>query len=228
MVFNENSINNMRAYSANPDNYVLRVQEQNGQVSIGLMNKGFKTWMKIHIGSRLGLFDIQCVKMKRIAEILSNPRVTNELTPEFSRALTEKQSHFERARFHLFRPFTRIVQGEDAVAVRTLIETNQKATRDVINHLTREDDVSNANTNRNPQGKIFIQLQLSPVSAIRLLGPTENTADRINSEAILNRILLGQGNGRDGLDLTGVGYDEVLVEITPLENGDFEAKISAK
>jgi hypothetical protein len=58
----------INAFSKDPDNYLLQVNTVKGKTEFNVLKKGFWTWIKIHLGSRLRLFDRSTVSLSDIAK----------------------------------------------------------------------------------------------------------------------------------------------------------------
>lgn len=61
------SIQAISAFAANPDNYILQLTSKQGTLQYHVLKKGIWTWIKIHVGSILRIFDKKSVLLSEIA-----------------------------------------------------------------------------------------------------------------------------------------------------------------
>lgn len=59
--------NSISSFINNPNQYLLQIKTVNGNQQLRAIKKGLWTWIKIHIGSHLGLFDKNSIKFSNIA-----------------------------------------------------------------------------------------------------------------------------------------------------------------
>lgn len=65
-------------FRANPSHYVLQLTTYGNSQHVSLLKKGFRTWMKIHIGSLFGLFDKTTIDFQKICTTLENDTSFNK------------------------------------------------------------------------------------------------------------------------------------------------------
>lgn len=95
------SIPNLQKYSANPDRYIVRASYTKHGVAVDLMKKGFFTWVKIHVGGALHLFDTTSLKMQHVYNIVmsENTFVEEEKdVPDFNNFLLDFQIQSKKYR----------------------------------------------------------------------------------------------------------------------------------
>ena len=95
MTLNSVSRQNLQHYADHPNDYILCVRQKEGnELSVDLMKKGVITWIKIHIGGLLGLFDTTTVKIDHISKLLGN--LQEDLPKKFTDAYKLKDKNFKQ------------------------------------------------------------------------------------------------------------------------------------
>ncbi len=89
------SVNPLSSFVAHPDDYLLQVKSVKGQQQLGALKKGIWTWLKIHLGSRLGLFDKSSLKLSEVAKYV----LTKESLPE----VKNPKAFFDAFDYHIER-----------------------------------------------------------------------------------------------------------------------------
>jgi hypothetical protein len=158
----------MLVFSKNPDKYLLRIHREKGTY-INLMKKGLITWIKIHVGGLLGLFNLNSVKMQNLASVILQLQSQEETFVKFNQAFLAKKIKFEKKHFPLFIPHREIFKIE---------KLNFSFLKDKSDVQLCEEIISNVNNTASPKrfcaanvqkidGKCYISLQLSSLKLKR-------------------------------------------------------------
>ncbi|KAF3363046.1 hypothetical protein PHSC3_000382 [Chlamydiales bacterium STE3] len=211
MKINANSQENMRIFSENSDKYLLAVhQDKNKEVSINLMKKGIVTWVKIHIGGVLGLFDSTSVKMQHVSSILSRVQTRDENFANFNRAFLAKKIKFEKKHYPLFTPFEKTLNAQESTHLKD--ESTLTQSKKIENHLKDVCPEQFSSVNIQEKGnELWISLELSSLSSSKI----KKDLEKISSENILNAILLGEGECVKDVERAAQrGYKQILIQFS--------------
>jgi hypothetical protein len=64
------NLNSINSFIDNSDSYLLKVNNSQGTESLEVLKKNLWTWLKIHVGSRLGLFDKNTIQIDTVARYI--------------------------------------------------------------------------------------------------------------------------------------------------------------
>lgn len=222
MNINGSSLQNMQTFSRNPDKYLLRVHHEESGISIHLMEKGFITWIKIHLGGLLGLFDVTSLKMQYISSFLLQVQSTDETFVQFNKAFLSKKMNFEKKHFPLFIPYREILNVEKLNFPFTKRE--RQLSKKIMNNIdvVCQKLIYSVTVNQHVESHITMSL-----SSLFIKKKTQDS-ESINVKNILHTILSGAGECNEDIKkVVQRGYKQICIHISPENNETISAKIFA-
>lgn len=223
MFVNAASQDNLIVFYKNPEKFVLSVDEHKDGISVNLLEKGFRTWIKIHVGGLFGLFNSTNVKMRHISRILLNIQSQEENFVKFKKAFLDKKIKFENEHFPLFVPHREKFDIEKSDLSFLNDKKDAQISNEIINHLKSVGATLLSSVYvQKSEKRSYISLQLRSLKEIK------KDSEEIDSKNILNSALLGSGQcEKDVIRLAQRGYKKIYIHLTHENKDEISAEITA-